>query len=178
MDFWILYRLQELHNGFLDGLMTGISFLGNAGWFWIVLTILLLCIPRYRKSGIVMALALILDLCICNLALKPLVARERPCWIDPTVKLLLDMPTDYSFPSGHSAASFAAAAGLFFYHRREGSAALIVASLIAFSRLYLFVHFPTDVLGGILTGLLCAYLARAITEKAGKYRASEKKEKE
>ena len=166
MDFWILYQLQELHSEILDRLMVGISFLGNAGWFWIALTILFLCIPKYRKCAAVMAVALILDLCICNLMLKPLIVRERPCWIDQSVELLVTMPTDYSFPSGHSAASFAAAVSVFFFHRREGIAALVLAALIAFSRLYLFVHFPTDVLGGILTGILCACIARKIIETA------------
>ena len=97
-----------------------------------------------------------------NLVLKPLAARPRPCWIDEQVKLLVAAPKDYSFPSGHSAASFAAAVSIFVMHKKEGAAALILACLIAFSRLYLFVHFPTDVLAGIAVGFICAFLAAKI----------------
>ena len=109
-----------------------------------------------------MAIALILDLILCNLVLKPLAARPRPCWIDEQVKLLVAAPKDYSFPPGHSAASFAAAVSIFVMHKKEGAAALILACLIAFSRLYLFVHFPTDVLAGIAVGFICAFLAAKI----------------
>ena len=77
-------------------------------------------------------------------------------------KLLVAAPKDYSFPSGHSAASFAAAVSIFVMHKKEGAAALILACLIAFSRLYLFVHFPTDVLAGIAVGFICAFLAAKI----------------
>ena len=139
MDFSILYVLQHLHNAVLDRVMVGITSLGNAGWIW-----------------------LILDLILCNLVLKPLAARPRPCWIDEQVKLLVAAPKDYSFPSGHSAASFAAAVSIFVMHKKEGAAALILACLIAFSRLYLFVHFPTDVLAGIAVGFICAFLAAKI----------------
>lgn len=159
MDFSILYALQHLHNAVLDPLMVGISSLGNAGWIWIALTAVFLILPKYRKCGIRMAIALILDLILCNLVLKPLVARPRPCWIDEQIKLLVAAPRDYSFPSGHSAASFAAAVTVFAMHKKEGIAALVLACLIAFSRLYLFVHFPTDVLAGIVIGFICAFLA-------------------
>ncbi len=159
MDFSILYALQYLHNAVLDPIMVGITSLGNAGWFWIVLTAIFLAVPKYRKCGVRMAIALILDLILCNLILKPLAARPRPCWIDEQVKMLVSAPKDYSFPSGHSAASFAAAVSIFILHKKAGIAALILAGLIAFSRLYLFVHFPTDVFAGIAVGFICAFLA-------------------
>ena len=146
MDFSILYALQHLHNAVLDRVMVGITSLGNAGWIWIALTAVFLILPKYRKCGVRMAIALILDLILCNLVLKLLVAA----------------PKDYSFPSGHSAASFAAAVSIFVMHKKEGAAALILACLIAFSRLYLFVHFPTDVLAGIAVGFICAFLAAKI----------------
>lgn len=162
MDFLILYALQHLHNAVLDRVMVGITSLGNAGWIWIALTAVFLILPKYRKCGVRMAIALILDVILCNLVLKPLAARPRPCWIDEQVKLLVAAPKDYSFPSGHSAASFAAAVSIFVMHKKEGAAALILACLIAFSRLYLFVHFPTDVLAGIAVGFICAFLAAKI----------------
>lgn len=110
--FSILYVLQHLHNAVLDRVMVGITSLGNAGWIWIALTAVFLILPKYRKCGVRMAIALILDLILCNLVLKPLAARPRPCWIDEQVKLLVAAPKDYSFPSGHSAASFAAAVSI------------------------------------------------------------------
>ena len=92
MDFSILYALQHLHNAVLDRVMVGITSLGNAGWIWIALTAVFLILPKYRKCGVRMAIALILDLILCNLVLKPLAARPRPCWIDEQVKLLVAAP--------------------------------------------------------------------------------------
>ena len=107
-----------------------------------------------------------------NLVLKPMVARDRPFWIDPTVQMLVKAPTDYSFPSGHSGASFAAAVAFVQYHRKWGIAALVVAALIAVSRMYLFIHFPTDVLVGIIlgivSGIVSGYVVRAAFRKWGK----------
>ena len=115
MEFEILYFLQGLHQPLLDRLMVGITSLGNGGWFWIALTVLFLCLPKYRRCGITMAVALVMNFLICNVAVKNLVARERPCWIDPSVELLIPVPKDFSFPSGHSSVSFAAAAAIFLF---------------------------------------------------------------
>ena len=91
MDFSILYALQHLHNAVLDRVMVGITSLGNAGWIWIALTAVFLILPKYRKCGVRMAIALILDLILCNLVLKPLAARPRPCWIDEQVSCWLPL---------------------------------------------------------------------------------------
>ncbi len=172
MEMNLLYFLQKLHTPALDKLMLGASALGNAGIFWILCTLLLLCLPKYRKSALAMAAALFLSALICNIFLKNLVARPRPCWIDPSVSLLLPIPKDFSFPSGHTSASFAAAGALWAKHRYLGSAALLVAGLIGFSRLYLFVHYPTDVLSGCIIGIFCAFLGvslvKRIREKAAR----------
>ena len=88
--------------------------------------------------------------------IKNIVARERPCWIDNTVNLLIANPKDFSFPSGHTLASFEAAVTIFLFNKKVGIPAIILAALIGFSRLYLFVHFPTDVLGGIILGTVIA----------------------
>lgn len=159
MELKLLHLLQNLHDVILDKIMLGISCLGNMGMIWIFITILCLCLPKYRKCGITMAIALIVDVTLCNLVLKNLVARSRPCWVDQSVALLVANPKDYSFPSGHTAAAFASSVTIFYYHKREGIAALILAVLIAFSRLYLFVHYPTDVLGGIVIGVLAGIAA-------------------
>lgn len=126
----------------------------------------LLLIPKTRKSGVYMAVALIADLIICNVILKPIVARIRPYSINQTVQLLVTPLKDYSFPSGHTAASFASVSALYFAGRKRMAAgALIVSVLIAFSRMYLYVHYPTDVLGGLIIGLLCGWIADMIIQK-------------
>ncbi len=142
----------------MDAIMKAITFLGNAGWFWIALGLVLSLIPKTRKIGLTVCLALILDLVLCNLTLKPLVARTRPYDIVEGINLIIPKPSDFSFPSGHSAASFAGAAAVFAYNKKYGFGLLALAALIAFSRLYLYVHFPTDVLAGALVGSFCAVL--------------------
>lgn len=159
MELELLYRLQECRNGLLDWVMVGVSRLGDAGFVWLFLAAVLVRIPRWRRAGAAMLLSLIMMFLICNVMLKPLVARERPCWADQGVELLVPEPRDYSFPSGHTYAAFTAAAALYYYHRKAGLAAFVFASVIAFSRLYLFVHYPSDVLGGLLLGLATAFLA-------------------
>ena len=156
MEFHILYMIQEWHTPWLDILMTQITSLGNKGFIWIVWAIICLLFPKTRKIGILMLLSLVLMQSFGNILLKPMIARERPCWIDSHVVLLITEPKDYSFPSGHTAASFAVATILRYMKAPFYRLGMILAVMIAFSRLYLFVHFPTDVLGGILLGFLCA----------------------
>ena len=165
-EFQMLDGLQTIHTSFLDTFMTSITKLGDAGIVWIILTVILLLIPKTRKSGVYMAVALIADLIICNVILKPIVARIRPYSINQTVQLLVTPLKDYSFPSGHTAASFASVSALYFAGRKRMAAgALIVSVLIAFSRMYLYVHYPTDVLGGLIIGLLCGWIADMIIQK-------------
>lgn len=106
--------------------------------------------------GIAVLVSLILGLIIGNLGIKNLVRRARPSWIDPGVALLIPNPADYSFMSGHTLASFESAVSIFLYDKRWGILALCLAFLIAFSRLYHFVHFPTDVLAGAILGTVIA----------------------
>ena len=165
-EFQILDKLQTIHTPLLDRFMVAITKLGDAGIVWIILTVILLLIPKTRKSGVYMAVALIADLIICNVILKPIVARIRPYSINQTVQLLVTPLKDYSFPSGHTAASFASVSALYFAGRKRMAArALIVSVLIAFSRMYLYVHYPTDVLGGLIIGLLCGWIADMIIQK-------------
>lgn len=167
MEFAILDALQKLHTPVLTTVMKVITSLGDAGLIWILLALVLLLVPKTRKTGVVVAIALILDLLLCNVLLKNLIARTRPYEIQTMVEILVRKPSDYSFPSGHTAASFAAASVLFFVKDREKrlwGPALVLAILIAFSRLYFYVHYPTDVLGGAAIGLLCGDLASKIAE--------------
>ena len=109
-----------------------------------------------------MIISMLVVLVIGNGILKNLVCRQRPCWIDPTVTLLVKNPSDYSFPSGHSMNSFTAAVTIWFYHKKAGGVAIAVATLIAFSRLYNFVHFPTDVFAGIAIGSIVAIIVNFV----------------
>ena len=164
IDFAVLDFIQaHMRVPFLDTVMTRITHLGDGGVLWIVLAILLICIRKYRSEGFTSAAALILCLIFCNFLLKNIVARTRPFDINTAVELLIKSPTDYSFPSGHTAAAFAIAAALLICRNRLfGIPALILAALIAFSRLYLYVHFPSDVLGGMILGIILAIAAYVI----------------
>ncbi len=155
---YILDRIQSIRTPAGDMVMTFITRLGNAGAVWIFLAAMLLVIPRTRKSGAVLAAALCVDVVLCNGILKNLFGRIRPCDINTSIRLLIPRPGDFSFPSGHTAASFAAVAALVF--AGEGKlwmSALALAVVIAFSRLYLYVHYPTDILGGIAVGIFAGY---------------------
>lgn len=139
--------------------MVFITRLGDAGIIWIMLSIVLLLIPKTRKSGAVMVVALVVDVLLCNIVLKNLVARTRPYDVNTGVHLLVAKLHDYSFPSGHTAASFASVTALYLAGEKKlWKFALVLACLIAISRLYLYVHYPTDVLGGILFGVISGYL--------------------
>ena len=172
--------LHSLHDAvgcrFLDIFLSCITHLGDAGLFWFALAVVLILIPKTRKVGLHMGIALIFGTLVCNVTLKPLVARIRPYDADPSIVLLVKAPHDYSFPSGHTAASFEGAVSIWMHDKKSGAAALVLASLIAFSRLYLMVHYPTDVLGGLVIGIMSAILASAVTEWIWRKYAEKNKE--
>ncbi len=164
----------------LDAVMPIITLLGDAGIFWIAVAVVLLCFQKTRKTGLSMGIALLLGVLVCNVALKPLVGRIRPYdyqlqVFGKEITLLIEAQHDFSFPSGHTIASFEAAVAIFLGNKKWGIGALILACLIAFSRLYLYVHYPTDVLASVLLGtafgILGTYLAGKVshTEKLQKY---------
>lgn len=149
VEFSILDFIQNhLRTVFGDFMMPLISKLGNGGIIWLGLSGLLCVIPKYRKFGVTILTALVLDALLCNVMLKPLVGRMRPFTVNVGVELLINAPTDFSFPSGHTAASFSVAFALLFSKNKLWIPSMILASLIAFSRLYLYVHYPSDVLAG------------------------------
>ena len=166
MELFILDWIQaHLRCGFLDAVLPIISWTANHGEIWILLALALVLRKSSRRQGWTVALALVLDLVCCNLLLKPLIGRVRPFAVNPAVELLVSPPLDASFPSGHTAVSFAAVFAL----RGAGSPlwkpALAVALVIAFSRLYLYVHWPSDVLGGALLGAAVGWAGAKLAEK-------------
>ena len=171
MELRFLDFLQTIHTPLLDKILAFITSLGNAGIIWIVLAVFLLILPKTRKTGIIVAAVLLMDLILCNLILKNLVARVRPYDVNTAIAILIKKPLDFSFPSGHTAASFAAMTALFLAKMKKAwIAALVLAVLIAFSRLYFYVHYPTDVLGGAVVGILSGIIGYTIVEKIDKRR--------
>lgn len=165
MEFDILYTIDNLHNPVLDKIMVAITSLGNAGLIWIAIAVFLLFIKKTRKCGVLMLISMILGLIIGNGFLKNIIARDRPCWIDTSIPLLIPNPHDYSFPSGHTLASFEAAVMIFLHNKKWGAISLMLALVIAFSRMYLFVHFPTDILGGMILGTVISLVVYYSYEK-------------
>ncbi len=154
---WIL---DHVHNAFLDALMPIITLFGDGGIFWIAVALALMIFRKTRKMGFSMGLALLIGVILGNGVLKNVVGRIRPYDYDPTlVSILKRLPSDLSFPSGHTLASFEAATAIFIRNKKWGVPALVLAVLIALSRLYVTVHYPTDVIAGLLLGVLFAIVA-------------------
>ena len=165
-ELLILNWIQtHLRCDFLDVVMPAVSWTCNHGELWILLALCLLAVRRHRRQGLAVGCALLMDLVSCNLLIKPLVGRVRPFAVSGAVELLTAPPLDASFPSGHTAASFAAVFAL----RKSGSRlwkpALAVAVVIAFSRLYLYVHWPRDVLAGAVLGAACGHAGAFLAKK-------------
>ena len=176
---WIQANLQS---GILDKIMPIVTVFGDGGIFWIAWSVLLLLFPKTRKTGLGMGCALIMGLLLCTLTLKPLVARIRPYDLQwelygREILLLTGKMHDFSFPSGHTIASFEAATVLLKNSRKMGIPAMILAIAIAFSRLYLYVHYPTDVLVSIILGVILAFIGDALAAKVAPKLSPRKKGK-
>ena len=164
---WIQAQLQCT---FLDVTMPIVTLFGDGGVFWIAVAVVLLLFAKYRKTGFSMGMALVLGLLVCNILLKPQVARIRPYNFQlqeygREITLLVKGLIDYSFPSGHTIASFEACTVLMLHDKRLGIPATVLAILIAFSRLYLYVHYPTDVLVSLVLGILFGFLGSYIVDQ-------------
>ena len=165
MDLQILHWVNDnLHgSAFFNKFVYIFSFLGEIGAVWIVIGILLLCFKRTRRAGVIYAVCLVLDALIVNLLIKNLVQRPRPYVEDATLLNFLEqigarLPGEYSFPSGHAAVSFAGATALTLLFGKRGAWFYILAVLISLSRIFLLVHYPSDVLCGAIFGTACAFL--------------------
>ena len=147
-------------------LMPKITVLGNGGLVWIAAAAAITASKKYRRYGLAMFAALAAGVLVGNVCLKHLAARPRPCWLE-SVPLLISDPTDFSFPSGHTLSPVIGAFMLTAANRKFGLAAIPLAVLIGFSRLYLYVHFPSDVLASVVIGMLLGGIAVRTATKAG-----------
>ncbi len=149
---------ENLRCSFLDGFMKFITLFGESGIFFICIALCMLFFKKTRKTGIMLSISLIIGLIVCNITLKPLIARPRPDVLTGLMPLI-ERPTDFSFPSGHTVAAFEAATVFMLRDKRVGIPFLVLAVLIAMSRLYLHVHYPTDIIGGIILGSISGIIA-------------------
>lgn len=158
IDGAILLWIQEnIRNDILSPVVKFITHLGDHGWIWIALTIACLVFAKTRRTGIFMMFSLLGSLLINNMILKNLVARIRPYEVVEGLHRIIEAQGDLSFPSGHTGSSFAAAVVIFCTcPKKYGVPVMVLAGLISLSRLYVGVHYPTDVLAGALTGTLIA----------------------
>jgi len=174
-DLSVFQWVQTIHGGFLDKLMVIITSLGEGGIIFIAVALALLCTKKYRKAGVAIIVALLVMEVGNNLILKTIFARPRPFNLDPTVYSwwhevykfpeLVSRPTSYSFPSGHTSSAFAAGIALLWYDRKFGIPLTLFAAVMGFSRIYVEVHYCTDVLFGALVGVVYALIGVLIVNK-------------
>lgn len=172
MEIKFLELLQYLHFPLLNYIMIFITSLGNGGLIWIVAALFLIFQNKnmLKREGFTIAVALIIFSVLGLLILKPIIARPRP-FIAQGVDILIKEPMGFSFPSGHTGSSFAAASVIYFYNKKRGLLVLILATLIAFSRMYLFVHYPSDIVGGLILGIISSRIAIKITNEISRKKA-------
>jgi undecaprenyl-diphosphatase len=157
---------EGIKNSFFDVLMPFVSLLNNHGEVWIALAIVLMISKdtRIRRLGVSVLIGLALTEILGNQMIKNFIARPRPIGDEFSFDFIIKLPESYSFPSGHTSTSFAVAGAFLFSKARYKYWVLILASLIAFSRIYLHVHYPSDIIGGILLGLICGKLAEILSK--------------
>lgn len=157
IDFGILDFIQQnLRSPFFDFIMPFLSAIGEAGIVWIVICIGMLFPKKTRMWAVAGLTAMLVTWLTGEVILKNVIGRVRPCNVNLAVDMLVDSPSSYSFPSGHTSSSFACATVIWRMNRKWGIGAVILAALIGFSRLYNYVHFPTDVLAGMIWGIALA----------------------
>ncbi len=172
----ILLWIQENLRGVLDGFWVAVTSLGDGGWFWISLGVAFLLFKKTRIVGITMLVSLMINGLLTNVILKALFARPRPFNVNPELLTLISKPTSFSFPSGHTSVSFAGALVLLkMLPKKAGVPAVILAAMVGFSRMYVGVHYPTDVLGGILVGMIASAAASCLISYVQKWKIEKKK---
>ena len=164
-DFYVLNGIQNaLQCSFLDAVVPVLTHLGH-GVIWTILGWIFIFTKKYRFNGICIITALTVTVIISEFIIKPLFLRERPYMLNPEFMLLIPEPSGTSFPSSHTSTSFASALQFFGINKKAGIAAMIFAAVVAFTRLYLYVHFPTDILAGIILGLIMGIIVKMTARK-------------
>lgn len=158
-DKKVIYAVQKIRNPKLDAFFRVFTHIAEYGIMWIVVACVLFLFRTTRSLGLEMGIALAFCMLLGELLMKPVIRRKRPFLDDPSVKVVIHKPKDYSHPSGHSTSCFSCATVLLFYDWRLGAAAFAFSLIIGFSRIYLFVHYPTDVIFGALWGIVFGVLA-------------------
>lgn len=161
LDGNILLFLQEYaRTPVLDKIMNAVTSMGDKGLLAVLICIILLFSRKYKKAGCIAGISLIMEFILVNLVLKNAVGRIRPYDMVEGLVCITRMPHDFSFPSGHTGSSFAVAGAILLnMPKKYGITAIVIAAAIGFSRLYLGVHYPTDVLAGAVIGMATAILA-------------------
>lgn len=152
VDSFLPWVFSQIQTPFLDSVMVALSFLGDGGLIWIVAIVAMLISKKYRRAGIASAISLLLCFFTGNYIIKPLVGRVRPCNVYPLVDLIIKRPEDFSFPSMHTATAFSVAIIILCANKKFGIPAVILAALITLSRVYLHVHYTTDIIVGAVFG--------------------------
>ena len=168
MELGILHAIQLLHNPLLDQAMVAVfnNLVGSLGQLWIVVGLILLFIPKTRKCGVAVLLSYTASFLIGNEWLKDLIARPRPCAVDDTVLLIVKKPGSFSCPSVHTYLAFSSAMAIYHYYKKAGLGVFVFAALVGFSRMYFFVHYPTDILFGAVLGIATAFAVCILLDKA------------
>ena len=175
----LLWIQEYLRSDFLDPIVKFITHSGDHGYLWIALLIILLCIPRTRRAAMIGAATLLLTFIVTNLCLKPLIGRTRPYEVIEGLTRIIEKQSDRSFPSGHTANSMAVGVSLWlvskkyeiigdkklYFPKAAGWAVLVWSVLVGLSRLYVGVHFPTDVLGGAIVAILNTVIVFTVYKK-------------
>ena len=162
----MILRLNSGSHPAADQLMLWATRMGNGGLAWIAVSLIMMGMG-WRLEGLMTLLALSLTAFLINLVIKPMFTRKRPYEILKSVRTMIAPPFGSSFPSGHAASSFAAASMLWFFNMPFRHLALVLALLIAVSRVYLMVHFPSDVLVGVVSGIVISYLTYLLALRMG-----------
>ena len=163
MEIAILDFIQTIFKSpLMDRIMVLFTTLGNEGIIYYILLALLLLNKKTRKLGVILGISMLLNHILSNMTLKPLFARTRPFDVNTAVEIIIKKPSSYSFPSGHTAQAFTTAFAFLFAKSKLTKPMLVFACIMAFTRLYLYVHYPTDILGGIVCGLMSSYIGYTI----------------
>ena len=153
---------SNLRTPFLDKAVAIFTQMCDNGEIWIIFAVILMLWKKTRQAGLSVGCGLLADLLIVNVTLKPLFGRIRPFAVNTAVELLVEAPGSAAFPSGHTASSFAVVGALYACKSPLWKPVSVLAALMALSRLYLYVHWPTDIIGGVVVGWFCGWLGTKI----------------